>query len=167
MLPGRILRFGKNVLILALLLCLVLLPRPIVGALNLESARRFEAMGDHAQAASAYTSAAQRLSWRADLWQQAGLASLKADRPEDTISSLVRARQGDAITTDGWLALGDAYILTGESSAAITAWQNAENVAAAYERLVKAHRAAGNFSAGMQDLKNLIILEPENPKAHF
>jgi tetratricopeptide (TPR) repeat protein len=164
---GRIVRAVQTVLILIFLLTLILAPRPLAGWLDLESARRFGATGDYAQAASAYEAAAQRLPWCVDLWQEAGLAVLQADHPEDAITSLVIARDHNALTPEGWLALGDAYSQTGDFSSAIPAWQNAGDVAAAYERLAKAHRASGDFSATMMDLQNLLALSPDNAQAHF
>jgi tetratricopeptide (TPR) repeat protein len=164
---GRFARKGQNVLILIFLLTLILIPRPIVGWLDLQTARRNDAAGDYAQAASAYVDAAQRLFWRANLWQDAGLAALKADQPVDAIASLVIAQRNNALTSDGWLALGDAYSQTNGSAAAISAWQNAGGVASAYERLVKAHRAESDFPATISDLQHLIALEPDNAEAHF
>jgi superkiller protein 3 len=164
---GRIMRVGQNVLILIFLLTLILAPRPIAGLLDLESARRLDAAGDYAQAASAYVGADQRLFWRADLWQEAGLAALKADHPGDAIANLIIAEKRGTLTTDGWLALGDAYAQMGDSSPAIAAWQNAGNVAASYERLAQAHRIAGALSATVLDLQHLLAIEPDNAEAHF
>jgi tetratricopeptide (TPR) repeat protein len=160
-------RIGQNILILIFLLVLILAPRPIAGWLDLETARRFESAKDYARAAPAYVNAAKRLFWRADLWQEAGFAAIKADRPEDAIASFVIAKEHAALTSDGWLALGDAYERTNDSSAAIAAWQSAGNVAEAYERLAKAHRAAGDFSTTMLDLQHLLALEPDNANAHY
>jgi tetratricopeptide (TPR) repeat protein len=160
-------RFGQNVLILIFLLFLILAPRPLTGWLGLESARRFDAVGDSAQAAPKYADAAQRLFWRADLWQDAGFAALKASQPEIAVDFLLVAEKNNALTTDGWLALGDAYAHINDSAGAIAAWQNAGDVAPAYERLEKAHRAAGDYSSTMSDLQHLITLEPDNASAHF
>ena len=160
-------RFGQNVALLIFLVLLILAPRPLAGWLDLASARRFEAAGDPASAAVEYASAARRLVWRADLWEQAGLAALEAGQPEEAIPYLENASENLTLSVDGCLALGDAWAETGELPAAMAAWQKCSMSGLAYERMAQAHRGMGDYPAALQDLRTLVTLEPQAAHAHY
>ncbi len=74
--PTFLQAFVRNALILIILLVLILAPRPAAGYLDIRQARRFDAAGNYAAAASAYATAAERLPWEPSLWEKAGDAYL-------------------------------------------------------------------------------------------
>lgn len=156
-----------RIAIVFVLLGLILMPRPYYGWLNLRSARILESTGQPNQAVEKYAHAAERMFWRDDLWEMAGIAALDGGDVETAIDYLEKAHEQGAIDEVGWLAMGDAYTVSGDFQAALLAWQNAGDTAAAYERIATTQRTMGNLPAAIQNWKALLALEPENNQAHY
>jgi tetratricopeptide (TPR) repeat protein len=156
-----------HILLLVLLGALILAPRWIEGGMYLNSANRFEAAGDNAEAAQAYASAAQRLQWRPSLWEKAGFNALQAGEIENAITSLNRASDQHAISKEGWFSLGIAYQKQGELALAVKAWEQALPLAEAYGSLAQAERTLGNPSKAIEDWRAVIAQEPDNAPAHY
>jgi tetratricopeptide (TPR) repeat protein len=159
--------FACNSLILIVLLVLVLTPRPCAGYLELIQARRFEAAGNHAAAASFYASAAERLPWLPSLWDKAGIAAQLDGNMADAVIFLNRAVTQNAISQPGWVTLGLAYQQSGDLPAAVNAWEHAVPRADAYRYLAQSQRERGNFQAALDNWRASLVQEPQNASAHY
>jgi tetratricopeptide (TPR) repeat protein len=161
-------KFGAtHVLILIGLLTIILVPRPIAGALDLKRADRFDAAGDEAIAADAYASAAERIPWMPWLWEKAGMKAMQGGDEEKAIVFFNKAVEHNSISAVGWLTLGSAYQKHGDLSLAFKAWELALPLAQADSYLASAERARGNFAKAIDYWRANIALEPENSAAHY
>jgi len=154
-------------LILLILITLIVGPRPLTGALDLASASKLEAAGDYAGAASAYASAAERLPWMPLLWEKAGEASFLDHNVGNSIYFINIAAKRGALSTVGWLDLGNAYQQRGDTSSALSAWEQALPLAEAYGNLAQAQQKAGNFAAAIENWQANAGREPQNANAHY
>ena len=107
---------------------------------------------------------AERLPWRADLWEQAGSYALQGGDPESAIRYLLSAETRPGLSGTGLVALGDAYQQTGNVQAALQAWQRAvqsgQASPAVIQQLYQAHDALGDYAAAAQDLQALASQGP-------
>ncbi|MBI4730932.1 MAG: tetratricopeptide repeat protein [Chloroflexi bacterium] len=163
--------FGlRQTLILLLLLTIILAPRPLAGAADLDSARRFEAAGDYAAAASAYAAAAARIPWRAGLCGQAGQAFWLAGDAGQAIFWFAKGESRQALSLSDWLAYGDALAALGDEAAAIRAWEQSLQIdpsAGAYLRLAQASRRGEDLPQAIEYLYQALALAPEDAEAHY
>ena len=117
--------FGTtHVLILIALLTLILAPRPISGALDLKTAEHLEVVGDFAQAASAYISAAQRLPWQPSLWEKAGDTYLEGKDYSNSEYCYGMADRGHTLSPSGYIRWGDVEFALGNQKFAIDIWND-------------------------------------------
>jgi tetratricopeptide (TPR) repeat protein len=165
--PTSLRELVRSALISLLLLTLILAPRPLTGYLDLAQARRFEAMGNDAGAASAYASAARRIPWQPSLWEKAGETAWFAGNMENAFAFLSKAAERNALSQGGWVYLGKAYQQRGDIPSAMTAWERALPSAQAYGLLAQAQRRNGDFPAATADWRASIAQEPGNAAAHY
>ena len=159
--------FARNILILIILLVLILAPRLCTGYLNLIRARSFDAAGNHAAAASAYASAAERLPWQPSLWDKAGIAAQLGGNTVDTVIFLNQAAARNAISQRGWVCLGLTYQRSGDLPSAVNAWEHALPLAEASRYLAQGQRKMGNFSAALDSWRASLVQEPQDASAHY
>src|SRR5512143_1642206 len=137
----------RSLLIIAGLGAAVALPVLVSGSLDLEAARGLQGLNAHAAAAAKYESAAHRLPWRPELWEQAGREALLGGSPQEAIRSLERAGH---LSSSGWLALGRAYLQTGQLDPALEAYDSAlagGGSAEIYAGLAEIHRQRGDLES--------------------
>jgi tetratricopeptide (TPR) repeat protein len=79
--------------------------------------------GRYAGAARAYELAAQRLVWRSDLWERAGLLAYRSGDYDGALRLLTRAKSAQSISARGWDAWGSAYWTMGDLSSATSTWK--------------------------------------------
>ena len=148
-----------------LLLALTLL---IVGpflASGWNALRQAESATEPARAAQLYETAAQRLFWRDDLWERAGLSAAQADQPEEIIRLLERAPH---LSAQGWLVLGQAYLQTNQPDPALQAFQSSIQIHAmpqAYAGIAQIQHERGDIEAERAALENQLLLAPEDAAA--
>lgn len=115
--------------------------------------------------------AAERLPWRADLWEPAGRAALQNQDALTSIRFLEQAAALGQLSPQGWVLLGDAYQLQGDAAAAMRAWdtlrQSQNPPVELFDRLLQAHLAGGDFAAAAHDLQALTALNPADPALRF
>jgi len=115
--------------------------------------------------------AAEKLPWRSDLWEPAGHAALQNQDAQTAIRCLERAAALEALSPQGWIALGDAYQFTGDQAAALRTWQTLRQSqnppAEVFDRLLQAHLADRDYAAAIQDLYALTVLSPADPALRF
>lgn len=109
-------------------------------------------------------SAAERLPWRADLWEPAGRLALQGEDPQAALRLLERAAREGSLSTAGQIALGGAYQQVGDLSSAIRTWEallQAEHPPQdVLAFLLEAYRAAGDYPAVVRTLQALAGLHP-------
>lgn len=160
-----------NILILVLLMSVSLLPLVISGLKAEARARAAQKQGEMSVAARLLETAAKRLPWRADLWQDAGQAALAAGEPEDAIRLLTRAESRGDLTLAGRIAFGQALWQTGKTDAALKTWQ--EGLSASnpdpelLAHLAEAYHTLGDYPAEEETLNLLVDLRPQDAQAHY
>ena len=155
----------SHVLILLLISALIVCQPLVTGYVNLA---RAEGTSDQLEASRYYESAARLLSWRPDLYEQAGLTAFHAD-PRRAIQMLVTARKKGALTSSGQVSLGDAYLASGETDKAISEWeslfngkQETGNIA---PRLAREYHSQGQYNAETRVLRQWLEFDPINADA--
>ncbi len=165
-------KFGlRQTAILLILLVLLLAPRPLAGALDLEAASRSLAAEDYAAAADAFARAASHLPWRGDLWGQAGQAAWLAGDPQQALRWFAEGEARRALNLADWLVYGEAFQALGDMESAVRVWeQSVEQFgpsAGAEQRLAEAYRLAGDYELSIAALQKSLELDPKNADAHF
>lgn len=131
------------------------------------SLRQAEQTKDASEAARWFETAAIRLFWRSDLWERAGVSAQQAGQPEEAIRLLRRA---DSISRQGWLALGQAYLQTGQVEPARESFESSLELGAssqAYAGLSQVEQKLGNLEAERSALTNQLLLDPGNAAAQY
>ena len=165
--------FGlKHVLILIVLLMLILAPRPIAGYLDLAQAVvRSVGQFKYLDIAPYYASAAERIPWRPDLYEQAGFTYQHGDDYSKAEKFYQLALQHHALSSNGWMAWGDALYSLGDVPGAVAIWEEAlrqENP----DPYVHAHLADGyekmeNYSSAVQEWKTFLQVYPNEGVEHY
>ncbi len=160
--------FWKILLVVLLLAALIVAPTLIRATFDLAQADQL-AGTQPAQAAALYASVAQRLPWRADLYEQAGRLMLQNGESAQALTYFVQG-QG-FLSVQGRMALGDAYWQQGQQQQALQTWQALENEGQAtgelFQRLGMAYHAQDEFDAEKQVVTRWLVIEPDNADAHF
>ncbi|MFO7623837.1 MAG: tetratricopeptide repeat protein [Anaerolineales bacterium] len=140
---------------------------------------RYLREGNLAEGFGAYQSAARSIAhvagyyeWRADLWEKAGLLAIKGNDPQAARRFLDKAAALGSLSLEAQIAMGDTYLEEGDPSNAIQYWQKAQAEGNAAKiiilnRLVKAHQLEKDYPAMMEDLKELIILNPNEAALYY
>lgn len=157
--------FIKISLILLVLGLIVTLP-PL--ATGLHSLRLAESTPNNA---GLYARAARLLPWRADLWQQAGLASLAAGDFSSAVNHLQRAQLLGALDATGNYALGEAHWQRGEPGEARQTWESmpAQGMpyAPALARLAEIYETEADWDAAIAARRAQLELTPTNAAARL
>jgi len=158
-------------LILISLLIMAISPRLLAGWQDEMQARQTATAGEYFQAAILFESAAQRLPWRYDLWEQAGMAALTMGDWDGAIRFLDKAGTKGLLSYQGKIAMGDAYEKKGDLESAIKIWKGAlsvyETKAEVYDRLAQAYHSLRDFTAEEGELRDLLALQPQNASTHY
>lgn len=153
---------------LLLLALAIFAPLVASGYSELKQATR---AGNYVEAAQHYRTAAQRLPWRADLYELAGHAYYHA-RDYSQASALYRkADERHALSADGWVAWGDVLYLNKDPEQATRIWEQgleqprpSENL---YSRLAQVYKENGNYAQAAGYLKRYASLHPRDASAHY
>jgi tetratricopeptide (TPR) repeat protein len=153
---------------LLLLLIAVLTPVVASGYSELNKAGR---AGTPLEAADHYRAAAQRLPWRADLYELAGHAYYQAKEYSRAESLYRKAFERHALSPDGWVAWGDVLYLNNDVEQATRIWEQglgqkqfSENL---YSRLSQVYKQSGEYSKAAQVLQKYVAVHPEDAAAHY
>ncbi len=157
-------KWRERLLILLLLAGLAVLPPLAYGYACLERAAR---AATDAEASADFETAARLLFWRADLFEKAGLRA--GAEPSRAMRLLESARANQALSPAGLVALGDAYLATGDTTRAVTEWETILQYktipAQVYPRLAQQYHAAQKYSAERRVLNLWLDSDPTNPQA--
>jgi len=163
---------NRIIIFLVLLAILIAVFAPIVytGYADMGSAQSAEAQSSFKEAAQKYESAARRLFWRNDLWEQAGLSAYHGQSMSEAIRLLEIARQKNSISDKGWYALGLAYWLDKDHKTALSIWQAGArlnpNYAPMYDRLSIAYHENGDYASEQAALTKRLALV-DDASAHY
>lgn len=118
----------KLLAIFLLVLLLGITPRPHRYTELLNQAQRVQLPGAALDKARLLAQAAELIPYHTALWQEAGMLALQGKDPALAIEYLEKAttaRFSSGLTTEGQLALAEAYRQTGDLPAALHAWDTA------------------------------------------
>ncbi len=129
------------------------------------TAKSYQEAGDH------YKVAAQRIPWRADLYELAGHEYYYAKEYPQADAVYQKAFQRGALSPVGWVAWGDVIYLNGDAKHATQIWERgleqknpSENL---YSRLAKVYKEQGNYSRAAEYLKKYVALHSDDAAAHY
>ena len=153
--------------ILGLLILISLLgisPRPHAVRRGFELAR--QAQSDNSlQAADELARLAEQIPWREDLWEQAGHYAMAADAYPEAIMYFGKALTAGQLTATGFLALGDAYLLTDHIDLSIQTWETLHEKFTPSEesltRLADAYLSKDEYDKAISALKILLDLQSQ------
>jgi len=124
-----------------------------------------------AVASVAISQVAARFPWRADLWELAGIYSLKGGDSQTASEHLKRAAAVGMLSPQGLMVLGDARRLNSDLVAAIQTWESALRAGGPADelhiRLAQAHRQLGSYPAAIADLQAYLNLHPTDAAQHY
>ena len=154
--------------IVILVILAIFMPFTISGYSELEKAVHAES---YAEAAQHYHNAAQRLPWRADLYELSGHTYYHAKEYVQAEAAYGKAFERNALSPEGWVAWGDVVYLNENHERAVEIWEQAEAQKnpseQLYSRLAEIHRSNGEFSKAVEALQKYVSLHPEDASAHY
>jgi tetratricopeptide (TPR) repeat protein len=163
--PRDVLRVS---LILLLILLAIFAPLLISGYVELGRAK---ASISYAEAAEHYLKAAQRLPWRADLYELSGHAYYHAKEYGKADAVYQEAFQQGVFSPEGWVAWGDVNYLQDDPERATEIWEQAleqghpsENL---YSRLAEIYQSRGDISTATETLQKYVSVHPEDASARY
>lgn len=150
---------------------LSLSPKPHAERRALENAKTALQAGAHLEAVAYLETAAAYAPWRGDLWALAGQQALAGGDALRSIDHLQRALALGERKPQTLLALGNAYLATGDETAALRLWEKAlqsETVSAAFYAVrSELHYRRGEYEAAASDLRELVLLRPNDAAAYY
>ena len=131
--------------------------------------------GDNAssylEAAQQHQSAAQRIPWRADLYELAGHEYYYAKEYSLAEASYQKAFQRHALSADGWVAWGDVHYLMGETERAAEIWDQglaqanpSENL---YSRLALVYEEKKEYARAAEYFQRYVSNHLQDASAHY
>jgi tetratricopeptide (TPR) repeat protein len=139
------------ILVLLGLLAAVFGPVIYVGFRDLRAAQSAQSEKHFPDAERYYESAALKLFWRNDLWEQAGLAAYHNGDRDNSIRLLEIARQKNSLSPVGWNTLGIDVWGEGDQAGAISIWKSAlqsyPSFAPLYDQLISAYYGQSDYVA--------------------
>ncbi len=149
----------------------VIAPVVLGGFIDLRRAQISFDRNDFANAARDYESAAHRLWWKSDLWEQAGISYESAKNIDDALRLFETARKYGVLSAKGWDLYGSAYWISGKDEQALEIWMTGlkeyPSDAEFYSRLALAYRALKNFSAEQDALENWLATGKGTALEHY
>lgn len=154
--------------VLVLLALAVCAPRVASGYSELNEAMRSDS---YPEAAAHYQAAAQRIPWRADLYELAGHAHYHAKDYNQASAAYQKAFSRHALSPAGWMAWGDVHYLNDDPEGARQIWEQAleqpDPSDQLYSRLAEIHQSNGGFAKAAEYLQKYVSVHPEDASAHY
>jgi tetratricopeptide (TPR) repeat protein len=155
-------------LILLAILLAILAPLIASGYSELEKAA---ASTSYAEAAEHYQRAAQRLPWRADLYELSGHAYYHAKDYVQADALYQKAFDRQAFSPEGWVAWGDVNYLRDDPQRATEIWEQAlaEEDASEhlYSRLAEIYQSRGEITKAVETLQKYVSAHSEDAAARY
>jgi tetratricopeptide (TPR) repeat protein len=129
------------------------------------TAQTYTAVAQH------YSNAAQRIPWRADLYELSGHAYYYAKDYLQADAAYQKAYRRNALSSAGWVAWGDVIYLSNDPQRAMEIWEWAleqenpsENL---YSRLSQVYKENKEYSRAAQYLQKYVALHSDDASAHY
>ena len=155
-------------LILILILLAVIVPIISSGYSELEKA---SSSINYGEAAGYYQAAAQRIPWRADLYELSGHAYYHAQDYMNADAAYQKAFQRGALSPEGWVAWGDVNYLNKNPRRAAEIWEQAfeqkDPSEQLYSRLAQTYQETGNYSKAADSLQRYVSVYSDDATAHY
>ena len=155
-------------LILILILLAIIVPVIASGYSELEKVSK---SNTYTEAAQHYESAAQRIPWRADLYELSGHAYYHAGEYTNADAAYQKAFQRNALSSEGWVAWGDVNYLNKNPQRAANIWKQAFEQSnpseQLYSRLAQTYQENGDYLNAAESLKRYVLIYPEDAAAHY
>ncbi len=170
-------RFRSPALIVSILfpllalLVLEIAPRPLAADAAMQKAQQALTDGNPQAAQANFQTAAAYYPWRADLWEQAGIAAQQAGEADQAISDLKQAAGIGPLSPAGAMALGDTYQKKGDLKSAVQVWRGAlaEDGASTqiYQRLAAADQSSQDLPGQIADLRAWLAAAPQDAQVMY
>jgi tetratricopeptide (TPR) repeat protein len=132
---------------------------------------RAKASNSYGEAAAHYQTAAQRIPWRADLYELSGHTYYHAKEYAQADASYQKAFEREAISPEGWVAWGDVNYLMDDQQRATEIWEQAlqqENASEGlYSRLAEIYQSKDESTKAAETLQKYVSAHPEDASAHY
>ena len=129
------------------------------------------ASSSYMEAAEHYQNAAQRLPWRADLYELSGHAYYHAQDYVKADLAYRKAFERHAVSPAGWVAWGDVNYLKNDPQRATEIWEQAlqqkDPSDHLYSRLAEMYQSRGETSKAVEYLQKYVAAHPEDAAAHY
>ena len=153
-----------------LLLILLVLAAPVIlsGYSELKQAGSAESYNEIAEH---YLRAAQRLPWRADLYELAGHAYYHAKEYQSADDMYRTAFEKNSLSPEGWAAWGDVNYLSEDKTRAVEIWtqalQRKDFSDGIYLRLAHAKQEQGEYAGAADYLQKYVTNQPVDAATHY
>jgi len=155
-------------LILLSILLAIFAPLIASGYSELKKART---SSSYIEVAEHYRNAAQRIPWRADLYELSGHAFYHAKDYVQADAVYQKAFYRHAFSPEGWVAWGDVNYLNNDPKRAAEIWEQAldqKNPSdQLYSRLAEIYQSDGDTSRAAEYLQKYVSVHSENASAHY
>jgi tetratricopeptide (TPR) repeat protein len=125
----------------------------------------------HAEAAQHYQNAAQRLFWRADLYELSGHSYYYAKDYVQADAAYQKAFKQDALSPEGWVAWGDVNSLKDDPQRAAEIWEQAleqKNPSDhLYSRLAQISQSNTEIPKAVEYLQKYVSAHSDDASAHY
>jgi len=125
----------------------------------------------YAEVAQHYQNAAQRIPWRADLYELSGHAYYYAKDYIKADAEYEKAFQNDVLLPEGWVAWGDVNYLNNNPERAAEIWEQAleqKNPSDyLYSRLAEIYQSNGDISNAAEYLQKYVSTHLDDSSAHY
>jgi tetratricopeptide (TPR) repeat protein len=125
----------------------------------------------YADTARHYRNAAQRIPWRADLYELSGHAYFNAKDYVQADALYQKALSRRALSPAGWVAWGDVNYLNDDPQRATEIWEQAleqnDPSDQLYSRLARIYQSAGELARATGYLQKYVSAQPEDAAAHY
>lgn len=127
--------------------------------------------GSYAEIAEHYRSAAQRIPWRADLYELSGHAYYHAREYAQADAVYQKAFDRRTFSPEGWVAWGDVNYLNHNPGRAAEIWERAlgeqHPSEQLYSRLADIYQSDGQFSKAADYLQTYVSVHSEDASARY
>ena len=155
-------------LILSSILLAIFVPFMLSGYSELKKATT---SGSYAEIAEHYRAAAQRIPWRADLYELSGNAYYHAREYAQADAVYQKAFDHHAFSPQGWVAWGDVNYLNHDPGRAAEIWERAlgekDPSEQLYSRLADIYQSNGRFSKAAEYLQKYVTVHSEDASARY
>jgi tetratricopeptide (TPR) repeat protein len=170
--PTGLRTFLRNALILIILVVLILAPRPVAGYFDLAQAQlRSVGHSKILERAPFLALAAERIPWRPDLYEQAGNDYFNGHDYKTAIQLYSLALRHHTLSSNGWMAWGNALDMQGDTTGAVAIWEKAlaqkNPDPFVHSYLGEAYEKIGNYTGAMQEFKAFLQIHPDSDWEHY